>query len=134
MHNLKGQGRTDWQSVLRFLGATALLISLSGCNRHDTDALARIGQRIAVHTRRNADEMSAKLELPWKDANKEPTLRAKIESRLRWDSALTECKFEIQTKEKEVELKGSVKTDEQRQRAIDLAQTVVGVDKVIETI
>ena len=37
-------------------------------------------------------------------------------------------------KDKEVELKGQVKTAEQRQRAIELAEMLVGVEKVTDSL
>src|ERR1051325_9762129 len=101
-----------------------LLASVVGCNREDAEALARIGHKIAAYTRSSADEMSTNLDLPWKADRKAPALQEKIHDRLRWDNLLTECALQVHVKDKEVELKGSVKTAQQRQHAIELVQTV----------
>jgi osmotically-inducible protein OsmY len=108
-------------------------ISLAGCNRQDTESLARIGRKIATHSKTNTDELSAKLDLR-KAVKKDPSLQEKIQDRLRWDTVLASLTFEVQVKEKEVELVGTVQTPQQRQRAIELTETVVGVEKVIDAI
>jgi osmotically-inducible protein OsmY len=61
-------------------------------------------------------------------------LQEKIQDRLRWENTLTDVTVEVLVVNKEVELKGTVKTAQQRQRAIELAETVVGVDKVTDSI
>ena len=86
-----------------------------------------------VNARASTEEISASLDLPWKAA-KTPALQETIHNRLRWDTQLVECNLEVQVKEKEVELKGLVKTAQQRQRAIELAETVVGIEKVSDVI
>jgi hypothetical protein len=107
---------------------------LAGCNRQDTEALARVGHKIAGHARTTADDMGSKLDLRWKGMRQEPSLQEKIQDRLRWENTLTDVTLEVHVKEKEVEVKGSVKTPLQRQRAIELAETVAGVDKVTDAI
>jgi osmotically-inducible protein OsmY len=47
---------------------------------------------------------------------------------------LTDLKFEVAVKDKEVELKGMVKNALQRQRAIELAETLAGVERVVDSI
>ena len=120
--------------ALGWLVLLALATMSAGCNRHDTDCLARIGRKVAAHTKNGAGDFGSKLDVSWAGAKKEPTLQEKIQDRLRWENTLTDVTFEVLVVNKEVELKGTVKTAQQRQRAIELAETVVGVDKVTDSI
>ena len=89
---------------------------------------------MTAHTRSNADDLAAKLDLRWAGSKKDPTLQEKVQDRLRFENTLTEISFEVLVKDKEVELKGTVKTDLQRQRAAELAETVAGVDRVTNSL
>jgi osmotically-inducible protein OsmY len=125
---------TDRRFLRRLLGAMVFLVLAAGCNGNDTEALSRIGHKITVYARRNTEEVSSKLDLRWKVGAKEPSLQEKIEMRLRWEKCLTECVLEVQVKDKEAELKGCVKSEEQRERAVELTQAVAGVEKVFDKI
>jgi osmotically-inducible protein OsmY len=113
-------------------GVLFTLASGVGCNQQDADCLSRIGRKMTVHARNGAGEVGAKVDFRW--AKREPSLQEKVHDRLRYDTALADAAFEVSVKEKEVELKGTVKTPQQRQRAIDLAETVAGVDKVVDAL
>ena len=109
------------------------MLALVGCNRHDTESLSRMGRKLATHARSHGDDLSAKLDLRW-SGKRAPTLHDKIADRLRFENTLTDVTLEVFVKEREVELKGTVKTDLQRQRAGELAETVAGVDKVTNSL
>jgi osmotically-inducible protein OsmY len=127
IHGLRAR-RWGWLMLL------ALTTMSAGCNRHDADCLARIGRKVAAHTKNSAGDIGAKLDVSWAGSKKEPTLQEKIQDRLRWENTLTDVTVEVLVVNKEVELTGTVKTAQQRQRAIELAETVVGVDKVTDSI
>lgn len=118
----------------RWLLAFGLLSSVTACNRHDAEALSRIGRKVAAHAKSSAGEVGGKVDLRFMGSLREPTLQEKIQDRLRFENTLTDVTFEINVKEKEVELKGTVKTATQRQRAIELAETVAGVERVVHDI
>ena len=101
-----------------------------GCNRQDAERLSSIGRKVAAHAKNSAGDLGSKLDVGLK---KEPTVQERIQDRLRSDKLLAEFTFEVNVKDKEVELKGNVKTAQQRQRALDLAE-IVGIDKVTDTI
>ena len=115
---------------MRWFVPIAFSLMLAGCNKQDTDSLARIGRKVAAHAKSSTGEMGAKVDLSWAGVRKEPSLQDKIQDRLRYENTLTEATFEVHVKDKQVELKGVVKTPLQRQRAIELAETVAGVDNV----
>ena len=109
-------------------------ILFAGCNRQDAECLSRIGRKISAHAKSSADDVGAKLNLSWAGSKKEPTLQEKIQDRLRWESTLADVTFDVVVKDKEVELKGTVNGALQRQRAIELAETLAGVEKVTTVI
>jgi osmotically-inducible protein OsmY len=119
----------------QYLTATvcSLVVTLAaGCNQQDADCLSRIGRKVAAHARSGAAEVGGKIDLRW--ARTEPTLQEKIQDRLRFENTLTDIALEVSVKDKEVELKGIVNTPSQRQRALELAETVAGVDRVIDSL
>jgi osmotically-inducible protein OsmY len=112
----------------------ACLTTAVGCNRQDAECLSRIGRKISAHAKSSAGDVGTKLDVGWSGAKKEPTVQEKIQDRLRFENTLTDVAFEVTVKDKEVELKGTVKTALQRQRAIELAETLAGVEKVTDAI
>ncbi len=125
---MPSQSRLILPAILLACAATC-----AGCNRNDAECVSRIGRKVATHTKHNAGDLGAKLDVSWL-GKKEPTLQEKIQDRLRWENTLTDVTFEVIAKDKEIELKGTVKTANQRLRAIELAETTVGVDKVNDAI
>jgi osmotically-inducible protein OsmY len=123
---------SSYKKHLIALVPTIALVFCAGCNQQDAECLSRIGRKMAVHARSGAGEVGGKVDLRW--ARKEPSLQEKVQDRLRFENTLTELTFEVSVKEKEVELKGTVKTPLQRQRALELAETVAGVDKVVDSL
>jgi osmotically-inducible protein OsmY len=112
----------------------ALTTICLGCNRQDADCLARIGRKVAAHTKNSAGDIGSKLDVSWAGSKREPTLQEKVQDRLRWENTLTDVTLEVNVNHKEVELKGTVKNAQQRLRAIELAETLAGVDKVVDAI
>lgn len=111
-----------------------LLLAVVGCNRQDAECVSRIGRKVAAHTRRNTGDLGSKVDLGRLGSRKEPTVQDKILDRLRWENTLSEFTFEVTLKEKDVELKGTVKTPQHKLRAIELAETTIGVHGVIDAI
>lgn len=122
--------------MIRWLYTVFVLgtLVLTGCNRHDAEALSRIGKKVAAHARNGADEVGAKVDLSWAGTRREPSLHDKVQDRLRFENTLTDIAFEVIVTEKVVELKGTVTSPVQRQRAIELAETVAGVERVTDSI
>jgi osmotically-inducible protein OsmY len=110
-----------------------VLFAMIGCNRQDTECLTRIGRKVSAHTKASTSEMG-KIDLSWVGMKREPSLQEKVQDRLRYENTLSDVKLEVTVKDKQVELKGTVKTPSQRQRAIELADTVGGVEKVSDAI
>ena len=117
-------------SIALIAALIALPLLAVGCNRQDAERLSSIGRKVAAHTKASAGDVGSKLDVGLK---KELTVQERIQDRLHTDKMLAEFTFEVIVKDKEVELKGNVKTAHQRQRALDLAE-IVGIDKVNDAI
>ena len=117
----------------RWLLVAIVLTVTAGCNRQDTDCLSRIGRKIAVHTKNSAGDIGSKVDFSWA-GKRELSLQEKVQDRLRYENTLTDVAIDVQVWDKEVVLKGTVKTATQKQRVIELAETVAGVERVTDTI
>ncbi len=123
------KSKSETNSNFRFGWFAAVVVFVAGCNRQDTECLSRIGRKLAAHAKAGTGEIGAKIDLSWA-SKREPSLQDKVHDRLRFENTLTDVAFEVRVNGKEIELKGNVKTALQRQRAIELAETVAGVEKV----
>ncbi len=108
----------------------SLALCLGGCSRNDTECLARLGRKLAERAEQASEEIAGKLDLDWKIAAADAGIARRVEQRLRWDRFLADAGLEVRGTGAEVELLGTVRTEQQRQRAIKLAESTVGVEKV----
>jgi osmotically-inducible protein OsmY len=113
----------------------ALTIATCGCESQDTDRLGRAARRIASKFDSLTSGADDKLTAGWQafrvDLN-EMSLDARVSARLRWDKALAGSKIQVQAKDGVVELKGPVADLAQRRRAVELAESTAGADKVTD--
>ena len=61
-------------------------------------------------------------------------LENRVKTRLHWDRALAEASIEVHATDKAVELKGTLSSQEQVRRAVELAESTVGVDRVVNSL
>jgi len=117
------------------LRKTGLLICLPllacGCTNQDVDILGRLGGKL----RQKAEALLASGTIPligWQGGSggAEPSLEARVASRLRWDMLLADQPIQVHVAGSVVELRGQVKTHDLRHRAVDLAQMTQGVELV----
>jgi osmotically-inducible protein OsmY len=116
----------------RLLACAAVgLLALAGCNRQDTECLARIGHKVMEHAEANGTSLRDRLDANAQGLARPAPLRDKVADRLRWDSQLADAKIEVTAGDAgEVDLTGTVKSDDQRRRAVELTETTVGVQSV----
>jgi osmotically-inducible protein OsmY len=85
---------------------------------------------------RGLDRAEKKLRETWGDIQKAThrmTVQGRVYARLYWDKQLADAPFQVETKDGGVVvLKGSVPTAEAKHRAIELAQSTVGVHEAID--
>jgi hypothetical protein len=125
--------RKHWR--LGVLGLLALVVT--GCDAKDRDAIVRIALKIAD----KADQATAGVRGPvlagWKPGQPDLdslTAPQRVKARLRWDKALVDCDINVEAKDNAIELRGQVPALEQRRRAVDLAESTVGVEKVDDNV
>lgn len=116
-----------------------LLLAAVGCSDADADKLRRVGDktydRVSQAALHVADELGQTLldqKLPTAAPTAAtPDLVQKVQNRLAWDRDLAGLSLQVSAAADTITLKGVVKSDAQKQRAVQLAETTVGVAKVI---
>lgn len=106
-----------------------------GCNSKDADHLAQIGRRTmgraAAVTGKKSDAASSPLQalrVGWEQL----TVDARVSARLQWDKTLADAAIQVRASSGVVELRGTVRDINQRRRAVELAETTAGVEKVVD--
>ena len=113
------------------LGSLVSLAALgSGCNISDTEALATIGRKIGERAHAATEQVQQKLSgLPGNTS-----LQGRVQFRLRSDKLLADTTIDVQVKDQIVELRGIVAAAEQARRAVDLAESTLGVASVVNSL
>ena len=124
-------------SQRRILLLAASIMLACGCENQDTERLGRAARRVASKfdslTSGADDKLSAGLQAFRADLG-EMSLDARVSARLRWDKALAGAKIQVEAKNGVVELKGAVGDLEQRRRAVELAESTSGAEKVTDSL
>lgn len=105
---------------------------LAGCSRSDSECLARIARNVAGRMGDATAEIKDSLGTGWQDVCGELGVEARVTARLRWDKSLADAAIEVKLHEGEIELKGTVKDPAQKQRAVEIAGSTAGVEKVAD--
>jgi hypothetical protein len=108
------------------------LAVLGGCDRQDADRLASMGHRAAGHLEHVSGGAQGKLAIALRGLlpGNCDTLEGRITARLHWDKSLSGAAIQVYAAGETVELRGTVASQEQRQRAVQLAETTAGVEHV----
>jgi osmotically-inducible protein OsmY len=108
---------------------------LSGCQNQDAPQLAKLGARLSEKAQAFLIGSSHRLGQSWPSLPiqfGEAALDARVSARLHWDSKLAELGIRVKADGGTVELQGKVQDAEQRRRAVQLAETTVGVEQVTD--
>jgi hypothetical protein len=120
----------------RVMILAGLTLTAAGCGQ-DVDILARVGRKLIDKTeafgRDAAGQWGPRLEAI-RAGMPEDTLAARVGCRLHWDQTLASIEIQVQANENTVELTGTVADPDQRRRAVELAQSTLGVAKVIDSL
>lgn len=110
----------------------AATLVAAGCNRQDTERLSNIGKKLAAR----AESVTAPVrqELGAQLSSLSGTPESRVSTRLRWDKLLAEANIEVRGTPEAIELKGTVKSEDQRRRAVEIAETTTGVGKVSDAL
>jgi hypothetical protein len=117
-------------------GMLVLAVLAGGCGREDVDRLGRVGRKAAAHLEQVSGGPRGKLANGWaalRGSLGETTPDSRVALRLRWDKSLAGLDLKVTSAGPGVvRLEGKVAAPEQRQRAVNLAETTEGVDKVLD--
>jgi hypothetical protein len=108
-----------------------------GCQRADTDRLARVGHKLADKTELLSAQANNKLVTGFHTlrANLEDVgLDARVSARLRWDKALADVVIQVQVIDGHIQLSGTVPDLSMRRRAVELAESTIGVTEVVDAL
>lgn len=113
----------------------SLALASCGCNR-DADQLARVFHKIAAKFDGMTEGLRDKLNNGWgavRSSVSETGLNNRVSLRLRWDRDMDGADVQVRlTSPGAIELTGVVADLTQRRRAVELAQTTVGVESVLD--
>jgi osmotically-inducible protein OsmY len=125
-----------WQSIMRRRECLLLgLLLLSGCQNKDADQLARLGTKLGQKVEAVFVGNSGRVAQNWPALPihlGEVALDARVSARLRWDKQLSGATIKVSADGGTVELQGKGLTLEQRRRAVELAESTAGVEKVTD--
>ncbi len=123
------------RSLTAWLGASAVLLA-GGCGREDVDRLGRIGRLAAARLEQASGGPRGKLANGWaaiRGSLGETTPDSRVALRLRWDKSLAGSDLRVTSPVPgTVRLQGTLANLDQRQRAVALAETTEGVEKVLD--
>jgi osmotically-inducible protein OsmY len=112
-----------------------LALAACGCSQ-DADGLARVCQKTAAKFDDATENMRGKLQNGWgavRGSLPESGLDSRVSLRLRWDQELEGANISVAPAGAGmVRLTGDVTTLAQRRRAVALAQSTAGVEKVLD--
>jgi hypothetical protein len=114
-------------------GFVLLLVAACGCGRQDVDRLARMGRTAAIKFQGARQRRRSVCRRVERDAlGVADTLEGRVQTRLRW-TALRVLRSSA-AEGGVVELRGGVADQEQRNWAVRLAESTVGVERVTDNL
>jgi hypothetical protein len=125
------------QRAVWFLVGAGLLAA--GCSGEDNERLARLGRKLSEKAQGLPASAPASARIAWPTPTPSAIpeavgLAERVRWRVRQDRYLAELPIEVTSSGMLVQLSGTVRTPEQRQRALDLARSTVGVADVADSL
>jgi osmotically-inducible protein OsmY len=121
---------------LRWLVVGGVLLG-GGCNRQDTERLARVGHQVAGKAETLMAGTNNRLARCWQAMTGDldgMAAEARIATRLRWDKSLEKADIQVMMDNGRIVLRGTVADRSQRQKALELAESTVGAGQVADEI
>jgi osmotically-inducible protein OsmY len=112
--------------------AVGLVLVAAGCNREDSQRLARVGHKIVAKAEQLTGGTQERLVSGLPVVQNDSGLAGRVSNRLRWDTAVADADITVRAQGDVIELRGTAESLQQRRRAIELAETTVGVTRVVD--
>jgi osmotically-inducible protein OsmY len=112
-----------------------VLLGVAGCSHQDADRLARAARRSADKLEGMTGGAGHRLSDGWQALRvgwDGLALDSRVNTRLQWDRALAGTHIEVRANGTTVELEGTVSDANQRGRAVELAESTLGVEHVTD--
>jgi hypothetical protein len=113
-----------------------LLLGLAcGCSREDTERLGLIGQKAAGKLEGLSGGPRGKVSCSWQALRaslSDTTLDSRVCVRIRWDKLLADADIRIRVVRAGVISVQGQATEVQRRRAVEIAESTLGVEQVID--
>ena len=113
-----------------------LVAGVLGCSGQDADRLARVGRTAAAKAEDLTGGARSRLTGGWQALRgywAESTPDSRVATRLHWDKGLAGAAIRVSSPGSgRVRLQGSVADLSQRRRAVELAQSTLGVEEVLD--
>lgn len=109
----------------------------AGCQRADTERLARVGRKLADKADMLSVQANNKLVASFHTLRAnldEVGLDARVSARLNWDKTLAGITIQVQATDGHIQLNGKVPDLSVQRRAVELAESTVGVSEVIDAL
>lgn len=108
------------------------LVALCGCNDQDAERIGRVGGKAFDKANELTNDAGDKIGLSIRNAKSNLEVPGRVQTRLKWDQGLQGAAIKVGADKEGVTLSGTVKDEFQRRRAIELAETTIGVTKVTD--
>lgn len=108
-----------------------------GCSSEDAEHLSRIGSKVAAKIQAGTASVPGPLVSGWQALSADLdrfALDVRVGARIRWDKSLASADVHVHAQGGAVELTGTARDLDQRRRAVELAESTAGVDKVTDLI
>jgi hypothetical protein len=108
----------------------AIVPLTTGCDSHDGDRLARVGRKVTQKVEALIPQRS-----PFGNSiglGKSPSVEERVRERFKSDRHLAPQAIEITAEGGIIHLKGTVDREVLQRRAVEIAESTIGVDKVVD--
>jgi hypothetical protein len=114
--------------------AVGLTFVATGCKKEDPEHLSAVGRRIGCKVDGVLNKTNDRLTLQWREGSDAPVvpLDVRVRERLQWDRNLDGTAIQVSAQDAVIELHGNVFSIDQKQHAVELARTTVGVEQVVD--
>lgn len=113
------------------------LLTTLGCSDNDAERISKVGGKALDKASDATLQAGDKLGVSLRGAKgnlDDWEVSSRVNARLKWDRHLDGASIQVQADKGGVTLSGSVKSEDQRRRAVEIAESTVGVEKVTESV